>query len=54
MEQDTDDGDDGLIAFLRNRGIPITLENYMTLYLGEMPELDAEAESYLPAEIRLH
>jgi hypothetical protein len=44
---------DCIVAYMKENGIEITRQNYLDLaFLGDVPELDAEAESMLPPEIR--
>jgi hypothetical protein len=44
---------DCVLEYMRANRIEINRQNYLDLaYLGDVPELDAEAESMLPPEIQ--
>jgi hypothetical protein len=46
------DTSDPLLSLMRRFDIPITRASYLELaYMGQVPELDAEAEANLPVEL---
>ena len=44
---------DHILEWMKKNNVPLTRENYLEIaYMGDDPNLDAEAEAALPEEIR--
>jgi hypothetical protein len=44
---------DHIVEWMKQNNVPLTRKNYLKLaYMGDVPDLDAEAESILPPEIQ--
>jgi hypothetical protein len=45
-------GEDHVLNFMRENDVPLTPDNYLAIaYLGEDPQLDAEALAAIPEEL---
>ena len=45
---------DYVLDFMKRHDVPLTRENYLQIaYMGDPPELDAEAEADLPEQFQL-